>query len=1307
MRRLSCYIALVWVVAGCTESGREAPDTGVDTLDGETTVEDTAPEVGDLSDSEDSEGFLDTTDSEVSGDSVDLGDLPEIGDLADSQDAADSAGQPDSEDTVESDTGLETDTVSPGCERFAITPEKAWIEPFGFAVFTALGASDARRFDLPGDVTGSSIHPVLGTMLAGPQSGVVSVRLSDPMCGVRLAELVVVEPLALLPEIASIEPSVGSLQLEVVGGSGVFELELSTVDGRSPASTLTPGGRLFAGAVAEDLLIEVRDLNTERVRVAQVHVRPGSALLVTPRELALPHGESWRLAVTGGSGRVDVRIVPGGATLPDGTPATTPIVAFQDGVLTGLQPGRASLRIEDLHTGEVVPSVVDVLQAPGLALNASGDTKLTGQLMVADLDGDGLPEALFGVAEADIEAYDGGAVFIHRGVEGGFEVEPTLTLASNGRLDELGSAIALGDIDNDGLVDLVVGVPLSDEGGVDRGVVRIYRGHADELVEETPSQTLIGEAAGDQLGGAVALCDFNGDGRLDLAMAARFAEDENQSPVASNAGAVYIHLGYSDGFQRVADQVVFGAFPSADSSTMVPRTNLNLGRAVATGDIDGDGRCDLVVTSTAYSAGAGRTNDGLFMVYRGRGPDDFGPGGLMARPSLVVIGDEVDAGGQLGVSAAVGDVDGDGLADVLIGQPEYNRRVNGASRAGNGAAILWPGRLVPTGATTVLSATVAPWRYVGRDAISEAGDRVGYAVAIGDLDGTPPLDLFVGARIDEQTPQCASNCGTVHAIAAVLGVDGPALPSRLGPTHVYPGDRADQNFGSLVAVAPDLDGDGLAEVLTRAATDSRVGPRLGLHAVRPSIATTPLAPLAFGHASGGSRHGSALAVVPDLDGDGLPELAAGAWRSQFDAASTAPHRPGEVALYRGHERGVADQPFQRLGGFSGHATGDAFGHAMVATDLDGDGQVELAVVARLDDTGNACAPARTDAGSVLVFERSGSAFAPTPMASFWGPQASQQISTLTSADMNGDGVSDLIIGGPAWDRPSFDNVGGVALWWGGAGVAGNACSPAATVLGVAASDALGTSIERLGDIDGDGCEEVAVGAVQFDPPGVSNAGAVYVWWGFGPGCSAAEPMLSAISPLNAGAQAGASLAAADLDGDGRVELAIGSRVFNNGVEVVGAVWLVTGEQLRALRASAVAYVEGVRPTVVNATPAGREPARLVGTRRNEDFASTLALIPGVGFEDGWLAIGRPLTDLSGVDGAGAVTVHEVRLAGQSFSFRSASPLAVGGESRRPRADFGRALVGWRTGERRVLAVGAGLSSALGLDDGAFFVTRPR
>lgn len=1332
MRRWVCGIAVL--VSGCSESGREVPleyrDTQVDIADGpDTDGPDEGPDGGpDIAEDIAVDVAADVTDDvEVDGfetfETFETADTPDTPDTADTPDSIEETLADTLEDTVADtspdilpdlfedsfDPADQTPDTSPGdtltgCETFAISPEKIFLEPLGFAVFTATGASDERRFDLVDNLVGATIHPLLGTFLAGPDSGLVTVRLRDPRCGERKAEVVVVEPLELLPALVSIEPSVGTVQLEVVGGSGQVEFELTAVGGHIPASSLSADGLLLAGGLTEDLLVRVHDLGTGRTRTSEVHVREGAHLVVTPAHLFLPMNESWRLALNGGSGRVDTSLVAGGGTLPDGTPATTPIVALADGVVTALVPGRAMLRIEDRHTGEVVPAVVEVLAAPSLPMNPAGDAKLTGQILVADLDGDSWPEAIFGVAESDVDAYDGGAVFVHRGVVDGFELEPALTLTSSWRLDELGTSLALGDFDDDGLLDLVVGVPLSDEGGIDRGAVKIYRGHPETFFEEVPSHTFIGEALSDQLGFAVSVCDFNGDGRLDLAMTARFAEDENQSPVASNAGAVFLHLGYAEGFLRSPDQVIFGALP--EGQNLVPRANLNLGRVLASGDVDADQRCDLLVTSTAYSAGAGRSNDGLFMVYRGRGPDDFGPGGLEPRASLVVLGDEFDPGAQLGVSAAMGDVDGDGKADVLVGQPEYNRRVNNASRAGNGAAVMWPGHMVPVEGTTVVSVTTAPWRYVGRDTVNESGDRVGYAVGIGDLDGQDPLDVFIGSRLDEQTPQCSSNCGTVHALAGVLDLATATLPNTLLPTHVYPGDRGDQNFGAFLAVALDYDGDGLADLVGRASTDNRVAPRLGANLFRPSVATQPPVALSFPYASGGSRNGSAFAVVPDLDGDGLDELAVGAWRTQFDPATTAPHRPGEVALYRGTPQGVADTPFQRLGGFSGHATGDIFGHALSVTDFDGDGDTELAVVARADDTGNACAPARNDVGAVLLFEKTGSMLSAAPMTTLYGPQVSQQIQALVGADVNGDGLGDVVVGGTLWDREGVNDVGGVGIWLGGQ--VGNRCTLDATLIGAAAGDGLGTALVSLGDLDQDGCEDTAVGVPAADPPGASNAGLVYILWGFGPACDHQVPTRSAFSPMNANAQAGGALAADDLDGDGLFELAVGARRYSNGVETVGAVWLVEGRHLVSLLSQATPWVDGALPGVIaGAAPLGVMPTFLVGARREEDFGAAVGLVAGVGFENAWLVVGRPLSDLPGVDGAGAVTVHELRLANHNFSVLPVVPVAIGGETRRVRSEFARNLSAWRTAQGRVIAVGAGLSSALGLDDGAAFITRPR
>lgn len=1252
-----------------------------------------------------------------SGDSADSGaDTPDL-----AADAAEDTAEDGRAETILPDTSPphdaddSADSGDPRCaEPLMVTPPSLWVEPLQFAVFDVSGGSGERRFELEVDESGASIHARFGTFVAGPNPGAVTVLVQDPVCGTEArAEVAVTPVLELLPASASIEPVLGRLQLEVVGGSGEAELTLSVAGdpATTPLSTLSGDGLLTAAGAEEQLVVTARDTRTGSVRTARVAVTAGSRLRLEPEALVLPLGETWRLRASGGSGRVEVAVVPGAATTPSGAPTTAAIVDWEDGAFEALAEGRVVVRVTDRHTGEVVPLPIDVVAAADIPTNPSGDNKLSGAALVSDLDGDPYPELILGVPEADGGGYDSGVVFIHRGTATGFETAPSLMLMTDGRLDDTGSALAVGDVTGDGLPDLVVGTPLSDLEGTDRGAVRVHAGRADGLVEVGAALTLVGQTTSDQFGASVAICDFNADGRLDLAVGARFAEDENQSPIAGNAGAVHLYLGTAVGLQTNPDQVIFGAMPQAEGPPIgVP--NLNLGFAMEAGDLDGDGRCDLVVSALAFSAGAGRTNDGAVFVYRGLGPDAFGPGGLGREPSLVILSDEATAAGaQLGRSVAVGDLDGDGKAELVAGAPEYNLRVGSSNRAGNGLVVAWPGANVPTEGTATVSTRNAPFRYTGRAAVSETGDRFGYTVVIGDLDGTGPKDLFITGRLDEEAPYCTSNCGTVHALAGREG----ALPDPSGPTVVYAGDADAQNFGSLIAVVRDLDGDGFAEIAGRAGTDSRVAPRLGLHFVRMSTLDTPALALEQPHTPAGARVGTAFAVVPDLDGDGSPDLAVGAWRSQYEAMSLQ-HRPGEVVLLSGHARGGQTSVLQRLGGFSGHSTGDVFGHALaLVPNATSTGGPALAVVARLDDTGSACSPARTDTGSVYLFPYlgPGEGLATTPVMALWGPQAAQQIQSVTGADINGDGVGDVILGGTAWDLGSTaDNRGGIAIYLGQPVPAGaplvHRCTPDFIGLGIAAGDTLGFALEPLGDLNGDGCAELVASATQGDVPGFANSGLLHILWGYGAACAFDLPMTTVLSPSNAAAQAGISLSAADIDGDGLAELAVGGTRWNNGRETVGAVWLVEGAFLASLAAHASPWVDGQRPAqVFNLAPAGALATRLPGERREENFGSGVALLPGVGFEEAWLAVGRPLGDMSGVDGAGGLSVFAVRLAGGTFAVTPQPVLAMGGETHRVRSAFAQRVVGWRTPTGRAFAVGAEFSSAVGLDDGAVFILPAR
>ena len=99
-----------------------------------------------------------------------------------------------------------------------------------------------------------------------------------------------------------------------------------------------------------------------------------------------------------------------------------------------------------------------------------------------------------------------------------------------------GGCVALNKHYGDGLTDLIVGAPYDDLGATDIGAVYIYPGEAGSFLADEPSRVLTGRLGGDRFGWSIAACDFNADGRVDLAIGAYDAEDRNRtgSPQASS-----------------------------------------------------------------------------------------------------------------------------------------------------------------------------------------------------------------------------------------------------------------------------------------------------------------------------------------------------------------------------------------------------------------------------------------------------------------------------------------------------------------------------------------------------------------------------------------------------------------------------------------------------------------------------------------------------------------------------------------------------------------------------------------------------
>ena len=385
------------------------------------------------------------------------------------------------------------------------------------------------------------------------------------------------------------------------------------------------------------------------------------------------------------------------------------------------------------------------------------------------------------------------------------------------------------------------------------------------------------------------------------------------------------------------------------------------------------------------------------------------------------------------------------------------------------------------GAQRVLHESAADFRGLGYR-------EFGFAVArAGDLDGDGRDDYWMAGPDYE-----GESDGIVYLCS---GADGEPTLLLAGA----PGER----FGWCLVGARDLSGDGVADVVVGAPGS----PGAGGGAVRAHSGAD--GSLLYGVSLGGAldRFGSALAFLDDRDGDGVPELAVG--------APGAEGGRGRVSVLSGASGAL-------LGALRGPSAGAEFGSALARIDdLDGDGGDELLVGAPRGG------PAQSGL-AVLVSARTGRA-----LRVLTGAAGGDEFGHAVAAggDLDGDGLSDVLVGAPgASAARAFSGASGAELWT----VVRDLGAPSSYAF-LAEPPGFGWALCSLGDQDGDGRDDVAVGAPAF-------SGVWFLSGADGGVLGATSSAYVDMTPAETlGGYFGWALARlGDADGDGRDELVVGA-----------------------------------------------------------------------------------------------------------------------------------------------------------------------